>query len=95
MYFPLKKREIQTKIESDSVTTLKNVVDGLKEELSRKEKQIVELKEGQKDLMNRVVNLERKDANNSIAFSSVSLCSYYNEHKFCPILNKRKELENG
>ena len=36
MYFPLKKREIQTKIESDSVTTLKNVVDGLKEELSRK-----------------------------------------------------------
>ena len=94
MYFPLKKKEIQTKIESDSVTTLKNVVDGLKEELARKEEQIVELKEGQKDLMSRVVNLENKDTNNGIAFSSVSLCEYYNEHKICPILNKRKELIN-
>ena len=94
MYFPLKKREINTKIESDSVSTLSKVVEGLKGELARKDEQIVELKEDQKDLRGRVINLERKDTNNGIALASVAICDYYKKHHSCPILDKRKELAN-
>ena len=94
MYFPLKKREINTKIENDSVDTLSKVVEGLKGELERKDEQIVELKEGQRDLRNRLTNLERKDGNNDIALASVTICDYYRKHNSCPILDKRKELTN-
>ena len=94
MYFPLKRREINTRIESESVSTLTQVVEGLKGELRRKDEQLVELKKGQTDLRERIVNLEKKDRQNGIAISAACFCEYFKNKHFCPILNKKNELDN-
>ena len=101
LYFPLKKRESNAKTESQSVDTLSKVVDGLKKELERKgnqsyedKKRIDSLEEGQTSLRRRISILEIGKIDNDTAFAASSLCVFFAKNKECPIISKKKELEN-
>lgn len=101
LYFPLKKRESNAKTESQSVDTLSKVVDGLKKELERKDNQSYEdkkridsLEEGQTSLRRRISILEIGKIDNDAAFAASSLCVFFAKNKKCPIISKKKELEN-
>jgi len=102
MYFPLKRKEIKAKAENDNVDTLSKVVKDLQDELKRKNEQeqvdknrIDSLEEKQDILKDRVINLEKEIKNNDMAFSAITMCSYYKKVGKCPIINKKNESKKA
>ena len=93
MYFPLKKKEINTKIENENVEVLSKVVHDLQDELERKNIQEQVDKKRIDGLDKRISNLEDEIKNNDIAFSAITLCGYYKNGGKCPILIKKNEMK--
>lgn len=93
LYFPLKKRESNAKTESQSVDTLRNVVDSLREEIKRGERQKMGYESRIEKLELRVEYLEIGKNDNDTAFAASSLCSFFIKNGVCTIINKKKELE--
>ena len=93
LYFPLKKRESNAKTESQSVDTLRKVVDSLREEIKRGEKQKMGNESRIEKLELRVEYLETGKNDNDTAFAASSLCSFFIKNGVCTIINKKKELE--
>ena len=94
LYFPLKKRESNAKTESQSVDTLRKVVDSLREEIKRGERQKMGYESRIEKLELRVEYLEIGKNDNDTAFAASSLCSFFIKNGVCTIINKKKELEN-
>ncbi len=93
---------MKAKIEGKSVDTLNKAIKGLEDELGRSStehardiKRIDELELGQSVLRKRITTLEIGKSNNDIAFASLSFCEFYRKTNKCPIINKKKDLENG
>ena len=93
LYFPLKKRESNAKTESQSVDTLRKVVDSLREEIKRGERQKMGYESRIEKLELRVEYLEIGKNDNDTAFAASSLCSFFIKNGVCTIINKKKELE--
>lgn len=93
LYFPLKKRESNAKTESQSVDTLRKVVDSLREEIKRGERQKQGYESRIEKLELRVEYLETGKNDNDTAFAASSLCSFFIKNGVCTIINKKKELE--
>lgn len=93
LYFPLKKRESNAKTESQSVDTLRKVVDSLREEIKRGERQKMGYESRIEKLELRVEYLETGKNDNDTAFAASSLCSFFIKNGVCTIINKKKELE--
>ena len=93
LYFPLKKRESNAKTESQSVDTLSKVVDSLREEIKRGERQKQGYESRIEKLELRVEYLETGKNDNDTAFAASSLCSFFIKNGVCTIINKKKELE--
>ena len=93
LYFPLKKRESNAKTESQSVDTLRKVVDSLREEIKRGERQKQGYESRIEKLELRVEYLEKGKNDNDTAFAASSLCSFFIKNGVCTIINKKKELE--
>ena len=93
LYFLLKKRESNAKTESQSVDTLRKVVDSLREEIKRGERQKQGYESRIEKLELRVEYLETGKNDNDTAFAASSLCSFFIKNGVCTIINKKKELE--
>lgn len=93
LYFPLKKRESNAKTESQSVDTLRKVVDSLREEIKRGERQKMGYESRIEKLELKMKYLEIGKNDNNTAFAASSLCSFFIKNGVCTIINKKKELE--
>jgi len=106
LYYRLRKKELKVKIKNNEIDALSKIVHELKDEIRRKDQERADyLKENQEIkerisaiesdnsfMKKRIAKLETSDMNNEVAFAAISLCDH--PINKCPILAKRKELNN-